>query len=118
MRPLRVTDAATKVLGLQDAIRRSEESRYDHRLHGVLLVAQGMTCPKVAKLLGDAPRSVEYWVRRFEEKGLAGLLEGERGGTAATAERETAAASQRRPAANATRLGSGGQSVGRQNPVG
>ncbi len=36
------------MLGLQDEIRRSEESRYDHRLHGVLLVAQGMTCPEVA----------------------------------------------------------------------
>ena len=59
---------------------RSEESRYDHRLHGVLLVAQGMTCPEVAKLLGDAPRSVEYWVRGFEKNGLAGLREGERSG--------------------------------------
>ena len=39
MRPLQVTDAETMVLGLQDEIRRSEESRYDHRLHGVLLVA-------------------------------------------------------------------------------
>jgi transposase len=64
------------VLGLQDEIRRSEESRYDHRLHGVLLVAQGMTCPQVSGLLGDAPRSVEYWVRRFEARGLAGLSEG------------------------------------------
>jgi len=52
MRPLRVTDAASIVLGLQDEIRRSEESRYDHRLHGVVLVAQRMTCPEVAKLLG------------------------------------------------------------------
>ena len=68
------------VLGLQDEIRRSEASRYDHRLHGVLLVAQGMTCPEVAKLLGDAPRTVEYWVRGFEQEGLAGLREGERGG--------------------------------------
>ncbi|HEX9851617.1 MAG TPA: IS630 family transposase [Woeseiaceae bacterium] len=65
---------------MQDEIRRSEESRYDHRLHGVLLVAQGMTCPQVAELLGDAPRSVEYWVRRFEQSGLAGLREGERSG--------------------------------------
>ena len=39
-----------------------------------------MTCPAVARLLGDAPRSVEYWVRRFEQKGLAGLREGERTG--------------------------------------
>lgn len=80
MRPLGIADSATIVLGLQDEIRRSEESRYDHRLHGVLLVAQGMTCPEVAKLLGDAPRTVEYWVHEFEEMGLAGLLEGERSG--------------------------------------
>src|SRR5438552_12628586 len=76
MRPLQVADAETIVLGLQDEIRRSEESRYDHRLHGVLLVAQGMTCPEVSRMLGDAPRSVEYWVRRFEERGLGGLVEG------------------------------------------
>ena len=31
-------------------------------------------------MLGDAPRSVEYWVRRFEEAGLAGLQEGKRPG--------------------------------------
>jgi transposase len=68
------------ILGLQDEIRRSEESRYDHRLHGVLLVAQGLTCPEVASLLGDAPRTVEYWVNSFEREGLAGLLEGERSG--------------------------------------
>ena len=80
MRALSISDSATIILGLQDEIRRSEESRYDHRLHGVLLVAQGMTCPEVAKLLGDAPRSVEYWVRGFEESGLARLREGERSG--------------------------------------
>jgi transposase len=79
MRPLRISDT-TSVLGLQEEIQRSEESRYDHRLHGVLLVAQGMTCPEVARLLGDAPRSVEYWVHRFDQHGLAGLTEGERPG--------------------------------------
>ena len=80
MRPLSIADAANIVLGLQDEIRRSEESRYDHRLHGVLLVAQGMTCPEVARLLGDSRRTVEYWVHRFEAEGLAGLREGERPG--------------------------------------
>ncbi len=80
MRPLTVSDAENVILGLQDEIRRSEESRYDHRLHGVLLVAQGMTCPEVGRILGDAPRTVEYWVDRFEDKGLAGLSEGERPG--------------------------------------
>jgi len=80
MKPLTIADASTIVLGLQDEIRRSEESRYDHRLHGVLLVAQGMRCPEVSRLLGDSPRTVEYWVRRFEDRGLAGLVEGERSG--------------------------------------
>jgi transposase len=79
MRPLTLSDAAS-IIGLHMEIHRSEESRYDHRLHGVLLVAKGMTCPEVGKLLGDTARSVEYWVRRFEQKGLAGLQEGERSG--------------------------------------
>ena len=77
--PLRISDAVS-VLSLQQEIQRSEESRYDHRLHGVLLVAQGMTCPDVARLLGDAPRSVEYWVHRFQQQGLGGLTERERSG--------------------------------------
>lgn len=80
MKPLRIRDAESIVLGLQDEIRRSEESRYDHRLHGVLLVAQGMSCRQVSELLGDAPRTVAYWVRRFERDGLGGLTEEERPG--------------------------------------
>src|ERR1700758_2838198 len=79
MRPILISDASS-VLSLQQEIQRSEESRYDHRLHGVLLVAQGLTCPEVAGLLGDAPRSVEYWVGSFEKDGLSGLREGERSG--------------------------------------
>ena len=39
-----------------------------------------MTCPEVARILVGAPRSVEYWVRGFEERGLAALREGERAG--------------------------------------
>lgn len=80
MKPLIISDAESVILALQDEIRRSHESRYDHRLHGILLVAQGMSCRKVARLLGDAPRTIAYWVRRFEEEGLAGLVEGERPG--------------------------------------
>jgi len=80
MRALSIAEPASIILGLQDEIRRSEDSRYDHRLHGVLLVAQGMTCPEVAKLLGDSPRTVENWIHEFEKRGLAGLVEGERCG--------------------------------------
>ena len=80
MKIVTIGDAENVILGLQDEIRRSEESRYDHRLHGVLLVAHGMNCCQVADLLGDAPRTVAYWAERFEEQGLAGLQEGSRSG--------------------------------------
>lgn len=73
MRPLTISDREEMILALQDEIRRSPEARYDHRLHGVLLVAQGMSCREAAETLGDAPRTVEYWVHRFEQDGFGGL---------------------------------------------
>ena len=80
MKALTVSDNDNMIMALQDEIRRNDTSRYDHRLHGVLLVAQGMTCPRVAELLGDSPRTVVNWVQRFETDGLAGLSEGQRSG--------------------------------------
>lgn len=80
MKRIHIADAEIVILALQDEIRRSDESRYDHRLHGLLMVAQGLSCTEVARLLGDAPRTVAYWVQRFEEEGLAGLAEGDRPG--------------------------------------
>ena len=53
MRAITIEDAAEMLLVLQDEIRRSEEARYDHRLHGVLVVAQGMSAPPVAQFLGE-----------------------------------------------------------------
>jgi transposase len=80
MKALTISDNDNMIMALQEEIRRNDTSRYDHRLHGVLLVAQGMTCPQVAELLGDSPRTVVNWVQRFETEGLAGLSEGERSG--------------------------------------
>jgi len=80
MKALTVSDKENMILALQDEIRRNDASRYDHRLHGVLLVAQGMTCPQVAALLGDSSRAVVNWLQRFESDGFAGLSEGERPG--------------------------------------
>jgi transposase len=68
------------ILALQDEIRRSSDARYDHRLHAVLLIAQGLSAPNAARLLGDSPRTVEYWVERFERDGLGGLIDGDREG--------------------------------------
>lgn len=80
MKTLSIVNAEVMIPLLQGEIQRTEEARYDHRLHGVLLVAQGLTPPAVARLLGDAPRTVQYWIHRFEEHGLTGLREGARPG--------------------------------------
>ena len=65
---------------LQDEIRRSEESRYDHRLHAVLLVAKGMSCPEASDYLGDSERALRYWTNRYTREGLQGLIENEHPG--------------------------------------
>jgi transposase len=79
MKTLSIREPAI-VLGLQDEIRRNDESRYDHRLHALLLIAQGMSCSEVAKILGDSTRTVQHWLSKFEQFGLQGIVEGERSG--------------------------------------
>jgi len=80
MRKLQVRDADIIRLAVQDEIQRSEESRYDHRLHGILLVCCGLSCTTVAELFGQSRRAVQYWVRRFEQSGFAGLQDTPRPG--------------------------------------
>ena len=80
MRKLEVKDAEIMRIAVQQEILRSEESRYNHRLHGILLVCSGFSCYKVAELLGRSPRTVEHWVQRFEQSGFAGLEEVPRSG--------------------------------------
>jgi Winged helix-turn helix len=67
-------------IAIQQEISRSEESRYDHRLHGLLLVCNGQSCVQVADLFGEDRRTIQRWVTRFEALGLEGLREGERPG--------------------------------------
>jgi len=80
MKKLKISDAETAILILQDEIRRSYEARYDHRLHAILMVAQDISCRQVAQLLGDSPRTVANWVKRFETEGLSGLADADRPG--------------------------------------
>jgi transposase len=80
MRSLKIQNPEMVLEALQDEIRRSEESRYDHRLHSVLLVSRGLSPPEAADWLGDSVRAVELWVHRFQEKSLAGLRESRRPG--------------------------------------
>lgn len=80
MRRLMIQDADIVKVAVRDEITRSEDARYDHRLHGILLACSGVSCYQVASLLGHSPRTVQSWVRRFEKGGFAGLREGGRRG--------------------------------------
>ncbi|WP_319579939.1 helix-turn-helix domain-containing protein [uncultured Methanospirillum sp.] len=58
---------------LQNEIHRNDDSKYDHRLHGVLLVALGYSCSESAKILGHTVTTIENWVNRFNEGGFKSL---------------------------------------------
>lgn len=80
MRKLEIADADVMRLAIQQEMARSDESRYDHRLHGLLLVTSGHSCQQVATLFGEDRRTVQRWVRRFEAHGLVGLRDRVRSG--------------------------------------
>jgi transposase len=80
MQKLEIKDAEIIKCAVQNEINRSEESRYDHRLHGILLICSGRNCYEVAEIFGQSPRTVHYWVQRFEAHGFAGLQETQRPG--------------------------------------
>jgi len=80
MRKLKIEDEEIIKIAVQQEIVRSEESRYDHRLHGILMVCSGLNCYEVAELFGHSPRTIQYWVQNFEQNGFAGLQENEHQG--------------------------------------
>jgi transposase len=71
--PKRSVRDPDSIVVLVEEINRNEDSRFGHRLHCVLLFARGVNAKKVAGLFGDPPRTVQYWVSRFEELGVEGL---------------------------------------------
>src|SRR6185437_3327535 len=80
MRKIQIEGAETVRTAIQEEVARSEESRYDHRLHGLLLLAAGHSCRDVAGLFGEDDTTVQRWVRRFELGGLRVLRERKRPG--------------------------------------
>lgn len=65
---------------IRKEFRRSEEARYIHRLHGVLLVLLGLSTVKAGKLIGDPQRTVAHWMAQWKAHGLEGLRDGEKPG--------------------------------------
>jgi transposase len=80
MHKLQIADPEVVRLAILQEIARSEESRYQHRLHGLLLVIAGKSCREAGRLLGEEGTTVQRWVRRLKGGGIDALREGERAG--------------------------------------
>ena len=80
MKQLMIKDTKHMQMAIQQEIQRSEESRYDHKLHGILLVANGYDSYQVGDIFGQSPTTIQRWVKRFNESGFSGLMEAERPG--------------------------------------
>lgn len=80
MRRLTISDSRKAEKIIWREILRSRDSRYDHRLHGVLSVCRGLSCYESAAVWGRSARTVEYWVRRFQHDGILGLMEKDKPG--------------------------------------
>lgn len=84
MRKLEVTSPAEVQAALRHEGEHSPQSRFVHRLHCLLLVGTGRSCYQVAEVFGDDPRSVQRWVREFQQHGIEGLREKPHPGRQAT----------------------------------
>lgn len=80
MRKLQIECTEAIRIAILQEIERSEDSRYDHRLHGLLLLAAGHSCRQVAGFFGEDDTTVQRWARRFERGGLLALRERKRSG--------------------------------------
>ena len=79
---IRNADKAKAII--QAEIQQTDEARYQHRLHCVLLVCSGKTCADVSALFGDGLRTIQYWAKRFNEDGIEGLRDAVRTGRRAS----------------------------------
>ena len=75
MRKLQLTDTDVVKALLRSETRRSPQATFAHRLHCVALVGAGLGCDEIAAAFGDDLRSVQRWVRRFQQAGAEGLVD-------------------------------------------
>ncbi len=80
MKRIQIQDTEIMQVAIQQEILRSEDSRYDHRLHGVLLVSKGMSCYQAGGFLGHDATTIQRWINDFNRNGFSGLFDKERPG--------------------------------------
>ena len=65
---------------LQTLYRVEKNARLARRIHGIYLASKGLSCAQIMAVTSDARRTIQQWVRKYNEKGLAGLKDQPRPG--------------------------------------
>lgn len=80
LRKLTLSNAYWIRVVIRASIRTNCEPHFLHRLHCLLLIAEGRSCYEVARWFGENPRTMERWVHVLELHGIEGLHEHHTGG--------------------------------------
>jgi transposase len=65
---------------LQTLYRMEKNARLARRIHGVELASKGLTCTEIMTVTGDARRTIQQWVLKYNKNGINGLKERPRPG--------------------------------------
>ncbi len=80
MEDLQLPNHEAARIAVMQEISQSEEARFHHRLHALLLFINGQSCHQIADLFGEDRRTVQRWINRFEKEGVEGLRDSKRPG--------------------------------------
>lgn len=80
MKKLQISEPNIIEIALKNEILRSKEARYNHKLHGLLLICRGYTTYEVAQMFGQNPTTIQRWINKFEKNGFSALEESEKPG--------------------------------------
>jgi transposase len=80
MRKLIINNPELLKSAIREEIHRSDEARFHHRIHAILLASHGLSSIKIGNLFGESPRTIQYWIKRSETNGLRSLRDGRRTG--------------------------------------
>ena len=58
---------------LRALYRTEKNAMLAQRIHGVYLASKGLTCPEIMAITAAARRTIQQWVHKYNEQGIAGL---------------------------------------------
>ena len=76
MQRLELNSAAEIRTMILSYFNKSDEAKFIHRLHGILLKIdnQDYTCDSIGRLFGQSPRSISSWIKKVNEAGTIEVL--------------------------------------------